>query len=130
MGTAVPTLRPRGSPWPKVFDPQPPKPLVNPRKREFLSVGLSVPPKSGRPGRGRSSTTLGQEHRLPAQTPGPFQAAGRGEKCHVTHKVREGRQALSRQPRTWPDSELNCRAVVRPSHAISRWQLLRLLTHL
>lgn len=45
MGRTVPTLRSQGSPRPKIFDPQPTRSLANPRKRELLSVGLSVPPQ-------------------------------------------------------------------------------------
>lgn len=64
----MPTLRPLGSPRLEVFDPQPTMPLVNPRKREFLSVGLSVPPKP-RCSSGKSTNSL-RKPQGPSKLPG------------------------------------------------------------
>lgn len=37
-GSTMPTLRPQAGPRPKASDPQPSVSLINPRRREFLSV--------------------------------------------------------------------------------------------
>lgn len=116
---------------PKVFDSQPSMSLAQPRQN-FLAWGPLFP-KSQCSRRGRSpiSTILeGSEHQLPSLTSGPSQATCPGQKCHITHKVRKGCQALSHQPRKRPNSELIYIEIVTPSHEIFQWQLPCILTHL
>lgn len=126
----MPTLRGQASGSQRSLTRNQACPLHTPGRISQHGALYSPKPQCSRRGRSPISTLLGPEHQLPALTSGPSQATCPGQKCHITHKVRKGCQALSHQPRRRPDSKLIYREIVTPSHEIFQWWLPCILTHL